>query len=71
MDLDNEELKETKKRNRYKQENLTKEVISKIIRDHIWEIDNDEWNIPNSDKVKFYCEEELESVLFKMLKWGE
>lgn len=71
MDLDENELKATKKRNGFKKENLTKEEISKVFRNHIWKMNNDEWNIPNAQKVKFYCEEELESVLFKLLKLGE
>ena len=71
MDLDENELKATKKRNGFKTESLTKEEISKVFRNHIWEMNNDEWNFPNAEKVKFYCEEELESVLFKLLKMGE
>ena len=68
MDLDNEELKITRTKNKVEKEYVSKEKIQEIIRDRIWQIDNDEWNIPNAKEVKFYCEEELEGVLFQLLK---
>ena len=64
MDLDNQELKETKKRNGIK--NINKEKIEKIIKRRICEIDNEEWDINDSDNIKFYCKEELQNILFRI-----
>lgn len=71
MDLDKDELKVTRKRNGFKKESLSKEQISKIIRNRIYEIDNEEWYENDPKKCKFYCQEELESILFRMLKEEE
>lgn len=67
MSFDNQELKETRRRNGLSECNY-KEKVEKIIRNRINEIDNEEWDIANEKEIKFYCMEELESILFKIKK---
>lgn len=62
MDLDEQELKETRKRKGLENK------IQKIIRNRIDEINNEEWFIPDEKNIKFYCIEELEKVMFRLLK---
>lgn len=71
MDLDEQELLETRKKKGLKKDCVNKETIKRIIQNHIWEIDNEEWDIPNAKEIKFYVKEELESVMFKLLKVEE
>lgn len=62
MDLDEQELKETRKRKGLENK------IQKVIRNRIDEINNEEWFIPDEKNIKFYCIEELEKVMFRLLK---
>ena len=79
MDLDVEELKATKNKiisNKdnvvgYKTPNLEKLKIWQIIKDRIQEINEEEWDMKNEEEIKYWCKEELESILFRMIRWGE
>lgn len=64
MSFDNQELKETRRRNGMKE--CKCKNLEKLIRNRIWEINNEEWDIPNEKEIKFYCVEELEKILFKL-----
>lgn len=65
MSFDNQELKETRKRNGLKDYNY-KEKMENIIKKRIEEINYEEWNIPDEKNIKFYCIEELERILLKL-----
>lgn len=64
MSFDNQELKETRRRNGIKECNC--KDAEKLIRKRINEINNEEWFIPDEKNIKFYCVEELEKILFKL-----
>lgn len=71
MDLDENELKETKKKNGSKKDSVKKERIRRIIKDHIDEMNREEWYNTSREeekKIKFEIEEELERVLTKLMK---
>lgn len=67
MDLDNEELIMTRN-DRNAKSIINKEKIQEIIRNRILEIDSEEWDIDNSEDIKFYCKEELEKIMFKLIR---